>query len=565
MARRPGVCESGELPLTHIRDMAAQMAEASSIYRVKVQYRTTARRDSDRDPFRFGGRGTAEEEYWGLAIRPDLLLVPEPLEEEKVRRVLSIRLDDVEAEGVGPRTPARSRATRPSSCAWRASRWTRCRPRRRPLPRPAARCSCTATAQRGGARRDQVDYDRVVGLVPRLRGPVVPRHRACRGHGRSCCATWTAACSASRTRPRSRRQGAPTQHGQPVRSQQHDVPRGRGALRRGRVARDARREARHARHAAGGDGRPSAAVVGRRDRRPRRGSREAARRVRSHARRPSRPRRDRRLRGSPAARAGLVPGDVLLSARRTSAPADRPWTCATPAAKAASSSRACWAAADPRRGGAGPPRWSPCSRTGAAARPTSSSGSTRAPRRARGVHGGAGAPGLPERPASLRRGRGARGPRPDLRGAAGAAHGPRGRGRGRGPHRARLAGRPGPVAGTGTPPRGRRSTHRGGERLRVTAHDRPGGRARADSPRGPEARKDLRLVDLRIAPRDEDEQTRARTRRPKRQRRTQVGGTANGPASLLRPCVGGRLPRRSSSVWSGRACSSSAPARTGRW
>jgi hypothetical protein len=139
----------------------------SPLHRLTVTFRTLSRHDRDRDPFRFGGRGTAEEEYWGLAITPDTLVVPELLEEEKVRRVLSIRLDDVEAEGVVASYAGKVEGYQAFVVRVEGVELDAVPAAAPPSPATDGALLVHRTAQRGGARRDQVDYDRVIG---RFRG-----------------------------------------------------------------------------------------------------------------------------------------------------------------------------------------------------------------------------------------------------------------------------------------------------------------------------------------------------------------------------------------------------------
>ena len=140
--RGPRVLASRRVSLDALR--ALEDARPSPLHRLTVTFRTLSRHDRDRDPFRFGGRGTAEEEYWGLAITPDLAPgaraagggegAARPLDPPGRRRGRG-RGGLVRRQGRGLRGLRRARGGR------RAGR--RCPPRRRRLPRRTAPCSCT--------------------------------------------------------------------------------------------------------------------------------------------------------------------------------------------------------------------------------------------------------------------------------------------------------------------------------------------------------------------------------------------------------------------------------------
>ncbi len=164
--RGPRVLASRTVPFDALR--ALEDARPSPLHRITVTFRTLSRHDRDRDPFRFGGRGTAEEEYWGLAVTPTSLVVPRELEEEKVRRILSIRLDDVETEDVEGEGVEASYAGKVEG--YQAFVIHVQGVDLETLPAEAPKSPETGgallvhrIAHRGGARRDQVDVDRVTG------------------------------------------------------------------------------------------------------------------------------------------------------------------------------------------------------------------------------------------------------------------------------------------------------------------------------------------------------------------------------------------------------------------
>ena len=155
------VLGSRRIPLDTLRTL--EEARPSPLHRLTVTFRTQSRHDRDRDPFRYGGRGTAEEEFWGLAITPTALLVPEGLEEEKVRQVLSIRLDDVETEGVEVNYAGKVEGYQAFVVNVTGVELDALSGGEPDSPQTDGALFVHRVAHRGGARRDQVDYDRVAG------------------------------------------------------------------------------------------------------------------------------------------------------------------------------------------------------------------------------------------------------------------------------------------------------------------------------------------------------------------------------------------------------------------
>lgn len=159
--RGKAVLASRRVPLDALRTLEEK--RPSPLYRLTVTFRTVSRHDRDQDPFRFGGRGTAEEEFWALAITPTSLLVPGPLDEEKVRRVLSIRLDDVEAKDVELSYAGKVEGYQAFVVNVKGAELHALPAAAPPSPATEGALLVHRVAQRGGARRDQVDYDRATG------------------------------------------------------------------------------------------------------------------------------------------------------------------------------------------------------------------------------------------------------------------------------------------------------------------------------------------------------------------------------------------------------------------
>ncbi len=165
--RGAAVLAQDVVPYAALVGMAERAATGDAIHRLSVTFRTTSRHDRRRNPFGAGSRGTSEQDVWGLAVTRDLLLVPSDLEDEQVRRIVSIRLPDLDRGADVDAQP------RPAYAG-------RVRGYRAFLVRvegadfePAAEAGAAPArgdllvvhrvARRGGARRDSMDANRVVG------------------------------------------------------------------------------------------------------------------------------------------------------------------------------------------------------------------------------------------------------------------------------------------------------------------------------------------------------------------------------------------------------------------
>lgn len=155
------------VPYAALARMAGRANEGGSIHRLSMTYRTTSRHDRRRDPFGAGSRGTSEQDVWGVAVAPDLLLVPSALEDEQVRRILSLRLTDHPGatEGDSPLTPVyagRVRGYQAFLVRVEGADFEPLAVASAPLA-PGDLLILHRVARRGGARRDSMDANRVVG------------------------------------------------------------------------------------------------------------------------------------------------------------------------------------------------------------------------------------------------------------------------------------------------------------------------------------------------------------------------------------------------------------------
>jgi hypothetical protein len=159
----PDLLEDEEIPFAVLEGMARSGAHARTLHRVKVQFRTQDRHDRRRNPFS-GDDVEADAEFWGFAVTPDTLVVPGRMDDEAVRRIERVRIRDDE------RTPGT-----PATYAGRVRGWEAfvvkvqgggldvLPPTKPAVPDAGHALLFHRVAWRGGARRDQVDYNRVLG------------------------------------------------------------------------------------------------------------------------------------------------------------------------------------------------------------------------------------------------------------------------------------------------------------------------------------------------------------------------------------------------------------------
>ena len=98
--RGPSLLNDDEIPFERLDELATGIAQGSGIHRLKVMYRTRSRHDRGRSPFDMGDEAEGEAEAWGFALTPEVLLVVGRLEEEAIRKIESIHLDDFD-DGTG--------------------------------------------------------------------------------------------------------------------------------------------------------------------------------------------------------------------------------------------------------------------------------------------------------------------------------------------------------------------------------------------------------------------------------------------------------------------------------
>jgi len=160
--RLPAVLADRRIPFDDLHGLEERWP--SPLHRLTVTFRTQSRHDRDRSPFAFANRGTTEEEYWGVAVTPHMLVVPLDLDEEKVRSVISIRLDDVESDEPPEVAYAGKLEGYEAFLVGVKGVELDALPDEAPaVPDVEGALLEHRVAQRGGTRRDQIDYNRVLG------------------------------------------------------------------------------------------------------------------------------------------------------------------------------------------------------------------------------------------------------------------------------------------------------------------------------------------------------------------------------------------------------------------
>lgn len=160
--RGADVLADREVPLASLEERERTLAQARTRARVEVRLRTTKR--DDREDGGFGGDDEDDRfEHWGFAVAPDLLVVVGRIEPDAVRRIESVRwkVDD------GPGEPAsyagRVRGLDAYLVRVPGAAFAPLPAEQPPVPGIGGAVLMHHTAWRGGARRDQVEYNRVLG------------------------------------------------------------------------------------------------------------------------------------------------------------------------------------------------------------------------------------------------------------------------------------------------------------------------------------------------------------------------------------------------------------------
>jgi hypothetical protein len=161
--RAPFVLGAREFPFAALRRMAERLGEGASLHRVKVAYRTQSRHDQERTGFFLGAQATVEREFWGAAVSPDTLVVPAAMAEDDVRKIIQVRLADDEGPGRKAEYAGRVHGFEAFLVKVEGGGLVPLPKTPPPLPALDEAILVHRVAWRGGARRDQVDYDRVTG------------------------------------------------------------------------------------------------------------------------------------------------------------------------------------------------------------------------------------------------------------------------------------------------------------------------------------------------------------------------------------------------------------------
>jgi hypothetical protein len=162
--RGKDVLADAEVSFASLKERAKELGARSTRARIEVTLRTTKRDDREDEGFGHGDDGEAKREHWGVAVGPDLLLVAARLEPDEVRRIEHVRFKPDDSPGtpatyVGKVRGYDAYVVRVERGAFEAL------PEAAPaVPPIGAALLVHVTAWRGGARRDQVDMNRVLGF-----------------------------------------------------------------------------------------------------------------------------------------------------------------------------------------------------------------------------------------------------------------------------------------------------------------------------------------------------------------------------------------------------------------
>ena len=153
-----------EVPFASLKERAKAFGTRSTRARVEVTLRTTKRDDREDEGFNRQDEGETKQEHWGVAVAPDLLLVAARLEPDEVRRIEHVRFKPDDSPGTPATYVGKVRGYDAYVVRVPGGSFE-------PLPEAAPEVPpiggallVHVTAWRGGARRDQVDMNRVLGV-----------------------------------------------------------------------------------------------------------------------------------------------------------------------------------------------------------------------------------------------------------------------------------------------------------------------------------------------------------------------------------------------------------------
>jgi hypothetical protein len=162
--RGASVLAATEVPLASLRERAAALTAGPSIHRVKVAYRTTSRHDREGGFSFFGSRDTTEEEFWGVAVTADTLVVPGQIDDEAVRKIIDVKIADDDGPGLSAAFVGRLAGYEAFLVRRAEGAFVPVPDEGAPVPPIGAAMLVHQVAWRGGRRKDQVDYVRVAGF-----------------------------------------------------------------------------------------------------------------------------------------------------------------------------------------------------------------------------------------------------------------------------------------------------------------------------------------------------------------------------------------------------------------
>ncbi|MHC5009700.1 MAG: PDZ domain-containing protein, partial [Planctomycetota bacterium] len=161
--RGPDVLAAEEVSLAGLRAQARAFGEASVLHRVKVAFRTQSRHDRDASPIFFGPDDADEEEFWGVAVTAEFVVVPGALEDDQIRKIRQVRIADDEGPGLDASFVGRLPGYEAFLVRVEDAPLTPVAAEAPPVPSIGEAILVHQLAWRGGRRRDQIDYNRVTG------------------------------------------------------------------------------------------------------------------------------------------------------------------------------------------------------------------------------------------------------------------------------------------------------------------------------------------------------------------------------------------------------------------
>lgn len=140
-----------------------KLHKESALHRVRVRFRVKTRDERRRTPFSLREDNDTPIEGWGLAVDDQTLLVMEGISEDQVRKIEQVELKQGEDGGRPARFAGRMKGFEAFFVTVDGGGLHPLPDLAPPAPERGEAMIVHRVAWRGGARRDELDYDRVVG------------------------------------------------------------------------------------------------------------------------------------------------------------------------------------------------------------------------------------------------------------------------------------------------------------------------------------------------------------------------------------------------------------------